>query len=263
MSGSFVLLLVTLAFVVYGTVTALKSEAPKAARALAVLVYAALGVHTILLAWWYGDGRVLPGLQLSPEFRNYYAGRVRAGSWPALQPAVGIVALLAHLAVAIPRPGRGALLALLPVTLFFGWTFFHFQGKEDGRATTYERVLGPGEHAYLTVAPDGKGVRLIFSIAGAADTFARVLHVHAADAKPPEPTLFWTKDGKAVVLASRRRRIFAVDRDGETTGTLPVASHEWPAADPALESVAVQRVLSAAARDVDHFVRAHGGIYVR
>jgi hypothetical protein len=95
---------------------------------------------------------------------------------------------------------------------------------------------------------------------------ALLLPVHVArdmDEPPASLRVFWTKDGRGLVIASHRRRIFAVDVEGGTVGVLPERKADWPPPPGAFESVASKRRLSQAERDVAEFVVDHGGLHVQ
>ena len=83
-------------------------------------------------------------------------------------------------------------------------------------------------------------------------------------APPPQPRLFWTKDGKGLVLMVLRKKILGLDLEsGRVAGGLPEKGNEWPRRTAAAESVKAQMQLSRWRREVETFIREHGGIYVR
>ena len=119
--------------------------------------------------------------------------------------------------------------------------------------------------AYLTLYPLEKEGRTRIIIADCEPNAAlcEVRVVHESDVPPPLPRMFWTKDGRGIVLMAMRQRLFAVDIEtGETVGGLPKERHHWPRRNPAAESRGVQVTLSDWRRQVAEFIREHGGLYV-
>lgn len=229
----------------------------------AVLVYLLVGMQTVLFAALTGDGRIVPGFQLNPSLNRYWREVLSQEGAVSPDAAYCLGALLAHLLAVVPRPTAKGFLRPLPATLVYVFLFFVLQDRAEGPEYRHERGAGPGQVAYLTIAPRGDGVRLVLSAGPDEASFLRVRHVHDADSAPPAPKVFWTKDGKGVVVAVRRRRLLAVDLDtGAVTGALPSRSHEWPADVAGAESVETRRRFTQAQRDVAEFVVNHGGLHV-
>lgn len=263
MSADFANLLVAAAASAWGTWAALKGGAHGAAKAGAVLLYLLVGMQTVLFAALTGDGRVVPGFQLNPEFNRLWRDAIGRGALPSPDAAYCLVAVLAHLLAGLPRPGPRGLLRPLPATLAFAVLFFVLQDRAEGPLYRHERGTGPERAAWLTIAPKGNGVRLVLSEGRGEAPLLRVRLVHDAESAPPEPKLFWTKDGKGVVVAVRGRRLLAVDvESGAVTGALPSETGAWPSEVPAAEPVSARIRFSQAQRDVAEFVVSHGGLHV-
>jgi hypothetical protein len=265
MSPDFWILLVSAVFAAFGTAVAIRLKVSRVATVLAVVVYALVGVHAVFLAALTGDGRLIPGLQLSPGVQRYWTELLLAERIPASHPALGLFAVVAHLLVLLPRPSRRTLLYPLPATLVFLLLIVILQKRTEGRPILHHRADGPGQTAFLTIAPVGEGsaVRMIVASGEAGGPFLCVRHVHRADSPPPKPRLYWTRDGEGIVLTVRSRRLLGLDLDGGVAGWLPEERHEWPSAAFKGESPATQRRLTRAERDVAEFVKNHHGIYVR
>ena len=128
----------------------------------------------------------------------------------------------------------------------------------------HEREVGPERVAYLTLYPldKKKRTRIIIADCEPNASLVKVRAAYETDAPPPMPRLFWTRDGKGIVLMAMRQRLFAVNIEtGATSGGLPKKGHEWPHANPESESVTSQIRLSQWRKEVDGFIRKHGGIY--
>jgi hypothetical protein len=123
------------------------------------------------------------------------------------------------------------------------------------------QARGPGRVAYLTIAEREGGARLIVAAGEPLAAFLRVLHVEDTSGVPPEIHVYWTSDGKAVVLRLHEEKdpVFAVDLDGETTGDLPSEPREWPAAGEYRHADVAAR-FSLARKEVFKLIQAHGGL---
>jgi hypothetical protein len=265
-STDFGILLVSAAAAAYATAVALVLRARIWATVLAILFFLFVGMHAVFLACLTGDGHVLPGYQLSPKVIDFWRDRIVSGRLPPPEPAFLWVVVLAHLLVAIPRPGRRGVLLPLPATLVFVALFVVLeQRSERPPAPPPRHAVGPAGEAFLTIHPLGEErVRMILAEGEVDAPFLRVRHTHRAESAPPRPRLFWTSDGEGLVLSVRRERLFAVHLPtGETIGDLPERSHDWPAAVPDVESVAHRRRFSLAEKNVSLFIRDHGGLYIR
>jgi len=256
------LILLTAACAAYAVHAVVRRKLPWWFTAGALLLYLAVAVQTVILVWWLGDGRLVAGWQVNPEIKNYVTHTYAQGRWPAPDRTFCLVAILAQILVLIPRPDRAGLVRLLPVTLFFLVLFFWFGNREQDRPLQYRRALGPEQNAYLTLAPNGPGARLILAHGRASDSFLHIDLVHLTHSTPPEIRPLWTKDGLGIVLSVSLRKLAAVSLDGGIVGRLPVESHEWPEQDPRMESVAVRERFSKAQKEVAEFVDGHGGYFV-
>ena len=255
-------ILLAAAATAWGVRAAWQRDAAVWIRVLAGLVFFLCGINLVLLVWWIGDGRLLPGWQISPDVRNWFASRYD-GALPPPDPLFLIAAVLAHLALLVTRKSeRGAV--LWPATLVFVAGLMWFQARQSDRPISYRRTVGPDGVAFLTIAPlEDEKARVVFAHGEPGAAFARVLHVADTERVPVDTRLLWTNDGAAIILQVGRRRTFAITRDGEPIGYLPQRSHEWPLADPRKEAGPVRARLSEGAKDVDMFLQKHGGLYVR
>jgi hypothetical protein len=260
MTVEFAILLGAAVITAWAARVTLTSRLPLWASLPALALYLFLGIHTVLLAGLAGDGRIVPGYQLSPEVRNVFGYEHARGALPSPHPGYSWLVILAHVLVVSRNPDRAAFLRPLPATLFYIAVFWVFQARAELPPTAYIRSPGPQQNAYLTLAAHGDGVRLVFATGDG--TFVPVLHVHEMDKLPPAVRLLWTRDGRALVVCARDQRLFAVDLDGTVAGILPGKAADWPAERGAFESVAVRRRLSAARREVAEFVVNHGGLHV-
>ncbi len=256
MTGLVVLVLAA-AGAAYGAWASLKNRPPLWASAAAAALFAAAGVVAILVSWIAGDGIVLPGLQLSPGLKAYYLSEA---AWD-LAPSIGrwllLVAPLAHLVLVAARRDQEAIVLPLPATCIFVW--FLFSATEVGASVKQAR--GPERVAYLTTVSTADGARLILATGGPFATFLRIAHVHETASVPPkELHLYWTNDGKGLVVRVHEEKdaAFAVDLDGNTTGVLPVEAREWPGPDYVPGDV--KERFSRARMEVAGFIREHKGL---
>jgi hypothetical protein len=249
-------------FAAWGARAALTSKLPLWVSLPTVALYLCVGIHTALLAGLAGDGRIVPGYQLSPEIRNVFGYEHAHGRMPSPHPGWSWLAVLAHALVLARGTGKPAFWRPLPATIFFVAVFWIFQARETLPPTSYLRAVGPEDNAYLTLSAHHDGVGLVLA-AGASDaTLLPVLAAREMDEPPASLRIFWTKDGRGLVVVSHRRRIFAVDLDGGTVGVLPERKADWPPPPGSFESVASKRRLSQAEREVAEFVVNHGGLHV-
>jgi hypothetical protein len=264
MSADFVILVLCAVFSAYGAHAAIRENVKWTPTVLAVALFAFVGIHTVFLAIMTGDGRVLPGLQLSPDLKAAWGEALADSVFPA--PGFCLLALLAHGLVLAPRIDRAHALRPLPVTLLFVVLFFVLGKRTEQDAMRYEQVQGPDEVAYLTVTPIGPGreTRLVISTGGRDDAFMTVRHVHVAESAPPKARLFWTNDGKGVVFQVQRLKPFAIDLESdETIGRLAERHHEWPREVPGAQSREAADRLALDRKAVDAFVKRRGGLFIR
>ncbi len=260
MTADLLIILLAAAGSAFGTWITLRGGAWRWLALPAVALWTAAGVQTALLAALSGDGRPLPGLQMNPLVKDQWGQILAAGWLPTPEPAYCLLALLAHLFALLARPATASLKRPLPATLLFVALFFVLRERVDGPATSYVRALGPdGKAAFLTLPPG----RLILATGLEEAAFLGVRVTSRRDGEVPEPRLHWTKDGRAVVLSSRFRRIYAIDEGGASAGELPASADGWPHADPKHESTSLRRALTQAERAVAEFIQQHGGIDVR
>lgn len=261
MTVEFLILVAAAVFAAWGARVALTSKLPLWVSLPAVALYLFVGIHTVLLAGLAGDGRIVPGYQLNPEIRNVFGYEQARGRLPSPDPGWSWLAVLAHALVLARGTGKPAFWRPLPASLFFIAVFWIFTARASLPPTTYEREVGPEETAYLTLSASGDGVELVLAAGDDDATLLPVLVAQGMDGRPASLRLFWTKDGRGLVIMSQRRRIFAIDLDGGTVGVLPERKADWPPPN-AFESIASKRRLSQAERDVAEFVVNHGGIHV-
>jgi len=261
MSGDFGLVLLAAFGAAWAVAMLLRKGAPRLVALPAVLLYALLGMEAALLIALNGDGRVLPGYQLSPGIVNWW--RHALGTGMLAQPAVLTAALLLHVLAVAPRPGLRAVLAFVPSSVAFVVLFAVLSARDGAPPPEHVVALGPGRLALLTLVPlDGGRTRMIFAETEGGTKLLRVLHVHVAEGEPPSPRVEWTLDGEAVVFMTLRRRIFALPLHGPPIGLLPDRASEWPHEDPATEPVPMRAKYSQARMLVDRYIQAHGGIFV-
>lgn len=261
MSGDFGLVLLAAFGAAWAAAALVRRKAPWPVAVPAILLWALLGMQAALLVALSGDGRVLPGLQLSPGVVRWWRRTLSDG--PFAQPALLTVALLLHVLAVAPRPNLRAVLSLAPSTAAFLVLFAVLLGRGGQPQAEHVVALGPGRLAHLTLVPlDGGRTRMVFAQAEGGSTLLDVLFVHVAEGAPPEPRIEWTRDGAAVVFGSRKRRILALPLHGPPIGALPDRASEWPHADPATEPVPMRVRFSEARMLVDRYVQAHGGIFV-
>ncbi|MGH7162024.1 MAG: hypothetical protein ACREID_00965 [Planctomycetota bacterium] len=262
MTPDFAVLLAAAAAAAYGAAVTVARKPAVFFGVAALLLYTFAGVHSVLLAALTGDGRLVPGLQLNPDLVRYWGETTARGHFPAPHAAYGLTALLAHALLFSLRPERGALVQPLPSTLVFLALFFVLKERAADPETLRFREIGPSRAAYLTVAPDGDGVRMIVAHGDPDEAFLRVLHLHRAESPPPSPQLFWTKDGAAVIVGVRHEKLLALGLDGSLVGELPSKGNEWPQADPSLQPPLARARLSEARVRVARYVQEHGDIFV-
>ncbi len=255
MTGLFLLLLAA-AGAAYGAWASLRNRPPLWAAATAALLFAAAGVVAVLAWWVAGDGVVLPGLQLSPGLKAYYLSEAAWGLAPSIGRWLLLIAPFAHLILVAARRDQTALFLPLPATGLFVWLLF--ATAEEG--ATVKQARGPERVAYLTIAAKEDGVRLILSTGEPFATFLRIAHVHETASVPKELHLYWTNDGKGLVVRVHEEKdaTFAVDLDGNATGELPVETREWASGPEAPADV--QRRFSLARMEVSKFIREHQGL---
>ncbi|HEX5137957.1 MAG TPA: hypothetical protein VFY93_13355 [Planctomycetota bacterium] len=257
MSGLTVLLL-SAAASAYGAWASLRSRPPFAAAAIAALLFAAAGLVAVLATWIAGDGIVLPGRQVSPGLVGYYLSEELLHKVPPIGGLLVLLGPVGHLLLLAVRRDKAALLRPLPATAAFVWLFLGI-GNEGRLAVVQAR--GPDKVAYLTVASREGGTRFIIAAGEPMAAFLKVLHVADAKGMPPGLHVYWTKDGKAVVvrLEDEKDAVFAVDLDGEVTGAMPEEPREW-AAPGEFVPPDVSKRLSLARKEVFYLIQAHGGL---
>jgi len=261
MSGDFGLVCLAAFGAAWAAAMLVRRKAPWPVAVPAIALHALLGMQAALLVALSGDGRVVPGQQLSPGVVAWW--RESLGDGPLAQPALLTGALLLHVLAVAPRPDLRAVVAFLPSTAAFLVLFAVLLGRGERAPSEHLVALGPGRLAHLTLVPlEGDRTRMVFSQAEGGSTLLDVLLVHVAEGAPPEPRIEWTRDGAAVVFGSRRRRILALPLHGPPIGALPERAAEWPHADPATEPVPMRVRFSEARMLVDRYVQAHGGIFV-
>ncbi len=253
------LLLLAVAASCYGAVVVLRRRPPLWAAAPALLLYALLGIHTVLLAWLTSDGIVVPGLQVSPGLKSYYLAEVWQGRAWGLTPWLLLLVAPAHLLACVPRLQAAWLKGPLPATVAFLALLVYFLNPSPMAG---ERAIGPEREAYLTLTKSGDGARMVLAHGLPQAAFLDVVYEHETESQLPRLRLHWTKDGQGIVLQAGDERPFAVDLDGNATGALPAKAHEWPTRD-GYRSPDVRRRFSQARRDVAEFIQNHGGLYIR
>ncbi len=255
MTGLAVLLLAAAASA-YGAWASLKSRPPLWAAAVAATLFAAAGVFAVLASWVLGDGVVLPGLQLSPGLKAYYLAEAAWGLVPSVGRSLLLLAPLAHLLLVAARRDEATVFRPLPATAVFVWLFLSIADEP----AAVVRARGPERVAYLTIASQEGGARLILAAGEPFAGFLGIVHVHETSSTPPELHLHWTNDGKGLVVRVHEESdpSFAVDLDGNVTGALPVEAREWTAPGAFVPPDVRQR-FSRARLDVSKFIRDHGG----
>lgn len=250
MSG-LVLLLAAAAASAYGAWASLKSRPPLWAAVLAAVLFAAAGVLAVVVSWISGDGIVLPGLQLSPGLRQYYAEEAAWGLVPSVSRWLLLAAPLAHLLLVAARRDKKALFLPAPATAVFAWLLLAMPDQ----TVLVVRARGPEQVGYLTIASRDEGAQLIVASGDPLATFLRVLHVHDSGTWPPELHMNWTNDGKGLVVRVHEKDpVFAVDLDGDVTGELPVEEREWSGPGASEERFSLAR------KDVFKFIHEHRGL---
>jgi hypothetical protein len=262
MTSEFWFLVGAAVFAAWGTRVALTAKLPLWVSLPVVALYLFLGIHTVLLAGLAGDGRIVPGYQLSPEIRNVFGYETAHGRMPSPHPGWSWLAVLAHALVLARGTGKAAFWRPLPATVFFIAVFWVFQARATRPPTSYLRAVGPEQNAYLTMSARSDGIAFVLAAGDDDATLLPVLAARDMDEPPASLRLYWTKDGRGLVVASYRRRIFAVDLDGETVGVLPEHKADWPEPPSKFEPTPRKRRLSHAERDVAEFVVNHGGLHV-
>jgi hypothetical protein len=255
------LLLLAAAASAYGVLVALKSRPPLWIAAPAALLFGVAGLVAVLSSWVSGDGIVLPGLQLSPGLNEYYMREASWGRLPVLSAWLILVGPLAQvLLLAVKRDGA-ALLRPLPATAVFLWLFLHTRAAA-GEERTIVRARGPDRVAYLTIVSREKGARLVLATGKDMATFLQVRHVHDSESNPPLLHLYWTRDGKGVVLRVHEEEDawFAIDVDGNAIGHLPSEEREWASGPEAFVPPDVKKLRSDARHAVWKFQTEHGGL---
>lgn len=267
MSADFLILILCSAGAAYAAHAAISLKSNVVATAGAVLLFTLVAMHTVLLAMLTGDGRILPGSQFHPSLKAMWGDTLAGTPWP--DPHWMLLALLGHALIVFPKPERATLLRPLPATMLFVVLYFVIHARTDWPPTRYDRAPGPGTFAYLTIAPRGDGAdcRILIALGTEDDAFIDVVHAHEAGGWPPvdpqPPTLFWTKDGHAVVLSILRQPLLAIEvESGKVVGGLPSTPAEWPRKNPDALSTNARRTLSEWRHDVDYFIHEHGGLAV-
>ena len=154
------ILLLAAATSCFGVVLVLKRKPPLWAAVPALLLYAFLGIHTVLLAWLTGAGVVFPGLQVSPGLKSFYLAEVWSDRAWGLEPWLLALVVPAHLLASVPRLNPGWLKGPLPATVVFLGFLVYFQSPPT---ITAERASGPEQMVYLTIVEQGDGARLVLS----------------------------------------------------------------------------------------------------
>jgi len=258
---SLVALLLTALATAYGAAVVIRARLRPAATVLALALYLLAGLEMALLVTLGNGGVLLPGRQINPAIIAEWQ-QVLAGT-PLLSPWLVLLAVPAHGLVLIGKPGRGALLGPLPATLVLVALLIHTKRGLDRGPSHVVAGIGPDRIAYLTTVPGEDGaVRMLFADGLASDALFGIRYVHDSGGAPPSPQLVWTRDGQVLVFRSRTRGLMALGLDGAVIGHLPVRAADWPQEDPNHESVAARREFSLARKQVDEFVREHGGFYV-
>lgn len=257
MTPDFAILLAATAAAAAGAAAALRRRPPLGVAVAVLLLYTFCGMHAVSLAMLSGDGRVLPGRQISPDIVRYWVEHL-----PVPHPGWLLGAVLAHAVLWMARPDRRGILLPLPATLIFVLLFFALEQRaESPGAILRGRALGPGRAAWLTQVPTPEGCRLVVSQGDPADTLPRLLLVHEAEGTPPRLRLYWTADGAGVIVSIGDQPHLALGIDGEVVGALPERASEWPQESVALEPTGARLRFSEAKRDVAEYLKRHGGIH--
>lgn len=264
MSADFLILILAAIGAAYAAAVSVHLKKRLPVALLAVLLATFVGMHTVMLAIMTGDGRILPGHQLSPDVKASWRDALAATPFP--HSGFTFLILAVHALILMQTPGRRAFWLPMPATLIFVAIFVGVSGRTDLDPPRYVPEIGPARTAYLTVVTldKKKRTRIIISDGERDASFLKVRLVHESGAPPPRRRLFWTRDGKGLVLMVLRKKILGVDLEsGQVAGGLPEKGHEWPRRTAAAESVKTQMQLSRWRREVEAFIREHGGIYVR
>jgi len=263
MTTDFSILLLCAAGAAYAAYASIRLKAPVVATATAVLVFVLVAMHTVVVAIFSGDGRILPGKQFHPGLKAIW-GESLVG-W--LNPVWALAALVAHAMLVFAKPSRAAVWRLAPVSLLFVGLYLVLDGRTQWPKSLHMREPGVGRDAYLTVAPrgDGKQSRLVFAVGTDDEAFLDVVFVHESEAWPPveprPPRLFWTKDGSGVVFMVLRHKLLGIEPDsGKIVGGLPVSGNTWPRpTNAAMSSDALKRLKESMAA-VDRWIAGRGGL---
>jgi hypothetical protein len=259
MTSDFVFLVLTALLTAYGFWAALKPAPKKVAAWVAALIFLLVGAQTTLIITLQGTGEILPGRVLNPAVQNYWSELVKTGLAAGPHPSYCLVAILAHILAIVARPSKLAALLPLPATLFFCAYFFVASEPPE---IFFERGIGREATGYVCIEKGDDGAELTFSAGPEEALFLPILHRHAADTAPPNPSLAWTGDGKVLVFTTRGAKpFFAIVDDGTTIGWLPDKANQWPDRTPSpADTLEMRRVLSTAQVDVARVVSEHGGL---
>ena len=257
MSGDFFLLILTALATAYGFWASLKDSQGAAAWA-AALLFLVVGMVGALAVTLSGAGEILPGHQLDPKIQAYWAKLIEDGEMLAPRPEYLLVSILATILAITARPGKAATMRVLPALLAFVAIFFAVRNPDP---IGFARADHQGSSAFLTMIREGRQTRLLFSVGEDDQVFLPVLYEHTAPGVPPKAALWWSRDGEVVTFTTRSGKpFFAVDREGNPTGWLPVGGDSWPERGKgAADSVEYQRKVSTARVEVARLLDEHGG----
>jgi len=252
-SADLLLLLLCGAAAAYGFWASLKG-APRAHPAawIAAVLFLLVGMHGALVVTVHGAGEILPGHQLNPDLQAFWAAQLLQGELFAPHPGYLHAAWVGLLFALIAKPGRAALLRVLPAAVAFLLVYVAVAEREG---VSFEEDSSGGRSAFVTMFDGG---RLLFSIGDLEDVFVPVLHEHEAGSPPPKPRIHWR--GEVVTFTTRGGKpYFAFDAAGNATGWLPSPGETWPGPGKApADSVAYQRKVSAARVEVARLLKEHG-----